>query len=56
VILGKRALEEAEGEGAGARGRIQVTSFLSAHLLYLPHLDKKLIFITKPLEKLTIYT
>jgi hypothetical protein len=31
-------LEEAEGQGA--RGRIQITSFPFALLLYLPHLDK----------------
>ncbi|MBD2526623.1 hypothetical protein H6G86_30450 [Nostoc sp. FACHB-133] len=47
-------MEEAEGQGA--RGRIKITSFFSVPLLYLPHLDKKLIFITKPLEKLAIYT
>lgn len=47
------------GRGAGRReqgGEFKLPLSSLVALLYLPRLGKKLIFITKPLEKLAIYT
>lgn len=47
------------GRGAGCReqgGEFKLPLSPLAALVYLPRLNQKLIFMTKPLEKLAIYT